>query len=68
LPEISLFWGEWQLAQWVDLSGAISLWPDGTRRLILFYCYEIGGWYWDLFPGEYSGPWMRFLDIENLGM
>jgi hypothetical protein len=44
-----------------DLTGAISLWPDGTRRLMLFYCYDISAWYAD--DDDYTGPWWRMADI-----
>lgn len=63
-PDLST--GHYSFSDYTDLTGAISLWPDGTRHLLLFYCYD----FWALWTddADYTGPWMRFADIENLGM
>lgn len=50
----------------IDFTGAIGLWPDSTRHLMLFYCYEFD--YLFSHDAEYQGPYRRFADIENLGM
>jgi len=48
----------------IDFTGAISLWPDGTRYLMLFYCYETSPTY---ALDTIEGPWWRMANIKNLG-
>ncbi len=48
----------WYVFDDIDFTGAISLWPDGTRHLMLFYCYI----FIDMIEPATDGPYFRMAD------
>ena len=60
-PNLGSDMGKYTFSDDTDLTGAISLWPDGTRHLMLLYCYDINAWFADDF--DYTGPWWKMADI-----
>jgi len=49
---------------YLEQTGAIIPWPDGTRHLLLFYLYD-----WDIGmadPDDYVGPFLKIVDVETL--
>lgn len=49
---------------YLEQTGAIIPWPDGTHHLLLFYLYDWATWMAD--TNDYVGPFLKIVDVETL--